>query len=59
MIYWLAYLGASATLALGVLAIFRPDLVQVFLSLKPVGAEGKSEIRATYGGFFAALSLYA
>ena len=46
MMHWLAYLGASATLALGVLAIFRPDLVQKFVSVKPVGAEGKSEIRA-------------
>ncbi len=52
-------LGAVVSLALGVMAIVRPGFVGRFVSLKAVGRQGVSEIRATYGGFFAGIALFA
>ena len=53
-----ANLGALATLLLGGLGLFFPDRAARFTSLSPVGRTGTSEIRATYGGLFAALGLF-
>ncbi|HEX2485796.1 MAG TPA: DUF4345 family protein [Myxococcota bacterium] len=47
--------GALIMLALGLLGLARPDLAARFTSLEPVGLVGRSEVRATYGGFFFAL----
>lgn len=44
---------------LGILAILWPSKVENFVSIKSVGKEGKSEVRATYGGFFAGIACYA
>lgn len=55
----LVNLGALITLLLGMLAFFRPDLIQRFVSIRALGKEGRSEIRATYGGFFMAIAGYA
>ena len=52
-----ANLGAAATLVLGGLGLFSPARAAAFTNLAPIGATGVSEIRATYGGFFAALGL--
>ena len=53
----LAHLGAVATTALGGLGLFFPARAAAFTNISPVGENGVSEIRATYGGFFAALGL--
>jgi hypothetical protein len=47
--------GALVTAALGVVGLLRPDLAARFASIEPVGLVGRSEVRATYGGFFFAL----
>lgn len=49
--------GALATVALGLLGLARPDLAARFTSMEPVGLVGRSEVRATYGGFFFALGV--
>jgi len=49
--------GALATLALGVLGLCFPARASAFVSLQPVGLLGTSELRATFGGLFAALGL--
>lgn len=51
----LALLGSTGTLALGLLGLLRPDAAANFTSMQPIGRIGRSEIRATYGGFFLAL----
>lgn len=53
----LANIGAMITTALGGLGLFAPDRAAAFTSISPVGANGRSEIRATYGGLFAAMGL--
>ena len=53
----LALLGAAITLGLGLLGLLRPDAAAAFTSMQPVGLLGRAEIRATYGGFFAALGV--
>lgn len=52
-----ANVGSVATLLLGCLGLFFPSRAAAFTSLSPVGRTGLSEIRATYGGLFAALGL--
>lgn len=52
-----ANLGSIATLLLGCLGLFFPLRAADFTSITPIGATGVSEIRATYGGLFAALGL--
>jgi hypothetical protein len=53
----LANLGAALTTLLGCLGLFAPTRAAAFTSISPVGANGISEIRATYGGLFAALGI--
>lgn len=55
--FFLANAGAVITLGLGLLGLFAPARAAGFTSIQPVGLIGKSEIRATYGGLFAALGL--
>jgi hypothetical protein len=52
-------LGAVATLALGGLGLLRPDAAARFTGLRAAAVEGRSELRATYGGLFAALGAFA
>lgn len=51
--------GALATLGLGLMGLLRPTSAAAFTSIEPKGLVGVSEIRATYGGLFAALGSYA
>jgi len=51
--------GALATTALGLMGLVRPMAAAAFTSMQPVGVMGISEIRATYGGLFAALGAWA
>jgi hypothetical protein len=55
----LGNLGAAITAGLGVMGLVRPAAAAAFTSMAPVGKQGVSEIRATYGGFFLALGGYA
>jgi len=50
-----ANLGAVATLGLGLLGLFAPAKAAALTSLSPLGRDGRSEIRATYGGLFAGM----
>ncbi len=52
-------IGAFITLLLGLLAIIFPMKIEKFVSIQGIGKEGKSEVRATYGGFFAGIAIYA
>lgn len=54
---WLNLTGAAITVLLGLLGLFLPAKAAVFISLSPVGPVGRSELRATYGGFFLLLGL--
>jgi len=51
----LAIGGALVTMGLGLLGLVAPARASAFTSLAPVGLVGRSEIRATYGGFFLGL----
>ena len=51
-------LGAVATVLLGCLGLFAPSRAASFTNISPLGANGVSEIRATYGGLFAAMGLW-
>lgn len=55
----LSNIGATLTLSLGLMAIISPKHTQDFVSIKAIGMEGVSEVRATYGGFFTGVSIYA
>lgn len=48
-------LGATITLILGCLGLLFPDRVSELLGIRGEGPLGKSELRATYGGFFLCL----
>jgi hypothetical protein len=52
-----ANLGALITTVLGCGGLLVPQRVATFVSIKPIGENGVSEIRATYGGLFLALGL--
>jgi hypothetical protein len=52
-------LGALVTLGLGILGLVRPAAAAALARVEPRGAMGLSEIRATYGGLFAALGAFA
>lgn len=54
LVFQLANLGALITLGFGFMGLFLPGSVARFVSLSPLGSMGVSEIRATYGGLFAA-----
>ena len=55
----LHHVGALVTLALGALGLVRPEAAARLVGLEPRGRLGGSELRATYGGFFAALGAFA
>jgi hypothetical protein len=55
----LSNIGVLITLALGLMAIFFPEKIQTFVSIRAFGKEGVSEVRATYGGFFVGIAIYA
>jgi hypothetical protein len=52
-------LGALVTLALGLLALVWPGRAAARVGIAPLGSFGLSEVRATYGGLFAALGAFA
>lgn len=52
-------LGALVTLGLGIYGLFWPLGVAAFVGILPEGERGVSEIRATYGGLFLAMGLFA
>lgn len=52
-------LGGLITLGLGVMGLFWPMKVAGMVSIQPDGLRGLSEIRATYGGVFFAIGLFA
>jgi len=56
---WMPVAGAVITFGLGMLGLLNPLAAARFTSLEPKGKVGLSEIRATYGGLFAALGLAA
>jgi len=51
--------GSIVTLALGVFGLFLPASAARLVGLEPDGERGISEIRATYGGVFLALGIFA
>ncbi len=51
--------GAAITAGLGLAALLNPDWAARFTGIRPEGRIGRSEIRATYGGFFLALGILA
>ena len=51
----LSNIGAVITTFLGCLGLFAPTRAATLTSISPVGPNGVSEIRATYGGLFAAM----
>ncbi len=58
---WTSILACFVSLCLGLYGLFFPKraLKLVGLALDPERPEGISEVRATYGGFFAGVSLMA
>lgn len=50
--------GAIATLMLGFLGLLLPGKAATFVGISPTGANGLSEIRATYGGLFIAIGAW-
>lgn len=52
-------IGAIISLVLGLIAIFWPSKTEEFTSIKSVGKEGNSEVRATFGGFFVGIATFA
>jgi hypothetical protein len=59
MEYIFQNIGTIISLFLGVIAVIFPSKIETFVSIKSVGKTGVSEIRATYGGFFIGLSIFA
>jgi hypothetical protein len=51
--------GSVATFGLGVFGLFWPKAAATMVGIVPEGERGLSEVRATYGGFFLAMGLYA
>ena len=52
-------IGVFIGLILGCIAMFFPKKIEAFVSISTSTLEGKSEVRATYGGFFIGISVYA
>jgi hypothetical protein len=52
-------IGVTLTLILGSVAIISPDRIQSFVNIRAIGKEGVSEVRATYGGLFSGIAIYA
>jgi len=55
----LHHLGAFLTLCLGAFGLLRPGAAGHLIGLEPRARLGGSELRATYGGLFAALGAFA
>lgn len=55
----LRIIGATITAGLGLMGLISPASAAKFTSISPVGKVGVSEIRATYGGFFLAMGVFA
>jgi len=55
----LQQIGAVLSVILGLLAVFFPRTIEKLVSIQAVGKLGVSEIRATYGGFFLGISIFA
>jgi hypothetical protein len=55
----LHHVGALVTLGMGGLGLVSPQAAARLIGLEPRGRLGGSELRATYGGLFAALGLFA
>ena len=51
--------AATICIILGFIAIISPRAIENFVGISANGLEGKSEIRATYGGFFIGIAMYA
>jgi hypothetical protein len=51
--------AALITAVLGLMGLLLPGKAAQLTSIRPEGLLGTSEIRATYGGFFLALGVYA
>ena len=51
-------IGAVITLGLGAVALMLPLKIAALVDISPIGSTGLSEIRATYGGFFAAMGAW-
>lgn len=47
-------IGAIVTLLLGLVALMLPLKMAALVDISPIATTGLSEIRATYGGLFAA-----
>lgn len=52
-----ANLGAMVTLLLGLLGLLAPSRAATLTSIAPIGPDGRSEIRATYGGLFLGMGM--
>lgn len=52
-------LGSLVTLGLGLFGLFLPHSAARFVGVTPDPERGLSEIRATYGGLFLAMGLWA
>lgn len=52
-------LGATITAAMGMMGLVSPTTASKVTGLSPSGKLGLSEIRATYGGLFLAMGLWA
>ena len=50
-------IGAAITVAMGALGLVFPNAAARLVGLEAVTAPGRSEFRATYGGFFVAMGL--
>jgi hypothetical protein len=59
MIIFLQNSGAGISFLLGLIAILFPNRIEAYISVKSIGKEEQSEIRATYGGFFFGIALFA
>ncbi len=51
----LQIIAAVATIAVGIMPLFWPNRVTMFIGLQPMGPRGITELRAVLGGFFIAL----
>ena len=54
----IANFGAAFTTLLGLLGLCFPAKAASLVSICPIGLNGRSEIRATYGGLFTAMGVY-
>lgn len=55
----LSNIGISICFLLGCIAVFKSEYTKALVGLSATCQEGESEIKATYGGFFIGISIYA